>query len=152
MLILLISVLSLVLPLAAMAQNRLNANSESIVGNYFIDHSQFKCKVMVSRDSDGTYKAQIFHVENPIDPDTGKKLTDVKNPDKSLRNTPCDRIVLLYGLKYNEKNQCWDRGKVYDPTCGIKANATVEFVPDGRLKVKGSLFGISEHVYWTKIK
>lgn len=137
---------------SASAQNSLNANSKSIIGNYYIDHVQFKCKVTISCESDGTYKAQVFEVENPIDPKTGKKFTDVKNPDRSLRDTPCDRIVLLYGLKYNEKDRCWDKGKVYDPTCGIKANAKVEFVPDGRLKVQGSLFGISEHVYWRKLQ
>lgn len=152
------SILSFVLALfmtlsnSALAQNSLNAKRESILGNYFIDHSQFKCKVKITCESDGTYKAQVFHVDNPVDPDTGMKLTDIKNPDKSMRSTPCDKIVLLYGLKYNEKDQCWDRGKVYDPTCGIKANAKVEFVPDGRLKVQGSLFGVSEHVFWSKIE
>lgn len=136
----------------ASAQNKLNSQPESLTGEYFIDHKVFKCKVKISREKDGTYKGQIFYVENPVDPETGLKLTDVKNPDKSKRDTPCDRIVLLYGLRYNEKKQCWDGGKVYDPTYGIKANASVEFAADGRLQVTGSLMGISEHVFWTKLK
>lgn len=137
---------------SASAQNSLNSKQESLPGIYYIDHKVFKCKVNITYEKNGTYKAKVFYVENPIDPTTGKKLTDIKNPDKSKRNTPCDQIVLLYDLKYNEKKQCWDGGKVYDPTYGIKANASVEFAPDGRLQVTGSLMGISEHVFWTKLK
>lgn len=147
-----ISLVLLLCSIAATAQNPLNSHPESLAGDYYIDHAKYKCKVRISREDDGTFSARVFYVENPIDPDTGKKLTDIKNPNKALRNVPCDRIVLLYGIKYNERKQCWDGGKVYDPTCGIIANAMLEFVPDGRLKVKGSLMGISEFVHWFKIK
>jgi len=146
-----ISIIVLSSGFSVSAQNSLNSNPDALLGDYFIDHAQYKCKVHITHDADNVFTAQIFHVENPIDPETGKILTDIKNPNKALRNTPCNRIVLLYDIRYNEKKKCWDGGKVYDPTYGIKANATVEFVPDGRLKVKGSLFGISDYVYWIKL-
>ena len=41
--------------------------------------------------------------------------------------------------------------KIYDPQRGIRAKLTAWFTADGRLALKGSLFGISETVYWTKL-
>lgn len=136
----------------AHAQNPLNAKAESIVGNYDVKHGGFQSKVRISKASDGSYMAQIYWVENPNDPATGKKILDERNPDKSLRNVPCDQIVLVRGLKYNAKKECWDGGKIYDPTRGINANASAEFAPDGRLKIRGSLMGFGETVYWDKAK
>ena len=93
----------------------------------------------------------MYWIKDAIDPATGEKRKDVKNPNKALRDTPCDRIVLMDGLRYiAEKNQ-WGETKVYDPLRGIRANVVVRFLPDGRLAVKGSLLGISETVYWTRV-
>lgn len=151
----LFSLLSIVLMLlggsAASARNDLNASPESIIGDYLVDRAQMKGKVRITHESDGSFTGRVFYVENSIDPKTGKKMTDPKNPDKSLRDTPCDRILILWGLRYDDKRQCWTGGKIYDPTYGIRANATLSFEPDGRLKVTGSLIGISESVYWQKL-
>ena len=97
--------------------------------------------------SDGTYQGQVMWLEISCDKN-GNKLLDVKNPDKSLRNTPCDQIVLFSGLKYNAKKQCWDGAKIYDPQRGLRANMTAEFTKEGKLKIRGSLMGIGESVYW----
>jgi DNA invertase Pin-like site-specific DNA recombinase len=82
----------------------------------------------------------------------GNKRLDTKNPDKSLRNTPCDRIILFSGLQYNADKKCWDGTKIYDPQRGIKARLTVTFEKDGRLRLKGSVFAFSESVYWKKVQ
>ena len=82
----------------------------------------------------------------------GNKLLDTKNPDKSLRSKPADQIVLFSGLKYDAKKHCWNNTKIYDPQRGLRAHMAAEFTSDGRLRVKGSLVGISESVYWTREK
>ena len=99
----------------------------------------------------GTYRGQIIWMANPNDKN-GKKRLDEKNPDKSLRNTPCDQIVLFSGLEYNAKKKRWDGTKIYDPQRGMRANLTVEFEKDGRLKLRGSIMGIGETVYWERVK
>ena len=81
----------------------------------------------------------------------GKKLLDEKNPDKSLRSKPCDQIVLFSGLQYNSKKHHWDGTKIYDPQRGMRANMTAEFTEDGKLKIRGSVMGIGETIYWEKI-
>ena len=83
-------------------------NADRIVGEYDAVQGGDPYKVRVTKNSDGTYKAQIFWVKNTTDPKTGQKRLDPKNPNKSLRNVPCDQIVLFNGLSYNaeKKNKC----------------------------------------------
>ena len=102
---------------------------------------------MVSRKYTSDYR-----LEDTLDPKTGKKALDVKNPDKSLRNTPCDRIVLIQNIKYIPAKKVWGDAKIYDPQRGLKANVTAQFLPDGRLSLKGTVLGIGETVYWTPVK
>ncbi len=125
--------------------------ADNILGDYYSKQGSDEYKVRISKKTDGTYKAQIFWVSDPIDHETGKLALDPKNPDKSLRDTPCDRIVLIDGLKYNAKKSHWDGAKIYDPQRGIKVGVTAHFEKDGRLAVKGSVLGIGETVHWEKI-
>ena len=138
--------------LPASAQSAKNSAADNIIGKYESVQGTDSYKVEVTKNTDGTYKAQIYWMKDPIDPKTGKKALDVKNPDKSLRNTPCDRIVLIQNLKYIPAKKVWGDAKIYDPQRGLKANVTAQFLPDGRLSLKGTVLGIGETVYWTPVK
>lgn len=133
------------------AQTKLNNDSaDNIVGTYFTSHGGEDSRIAVTKSADGTYMAQVIWCNNDRDA-SGKKYTDVKNPDKSLRNTPCDEIVLVKGLKYNADKKVWNGAKIYDPTRGIKAGVTIKFLADGRLSVRGQVLGIGETVYWKRL-
>ena len=134
-----------------MAQNALNNAGDNIVGTYMGSQNGEKFKAKVVKLTNGKYRGQIIWMENPNDAQ-GKRRLDTKNPDKNLRNTPCDQVVLFSGLEYNAKKKRWDGTKIYDPQRGMRANLTVEFENDGRLKLRGSVLGIGETVYWTKVK
>ncbi|MBQ2430190.1 MAG: DUF2147 domain-containing protein, partial [Alistipes sp.] len=88
---------------------------------------------------------------NPYDKD-GKKRKDVKNPDKSLRNVDVDQIVIVNGLQYDAKDKKWGGAKMYDPTKGIRVNATAEFETADKLKLRGTIMGLGVTLYWTRIK
>lgn len=128
-----------------------NDNADSIVGEYLTDRGGSKSKVRVFKESNGTYTAQVFWVENPLDKN-GNKRKDVKNPDKNLRNVDIDKVVLVKGLKYDSKEKEWSGAKIYDPTKGLKVNATAKFEKDGRLKLRGTILGLGKTLYWQKIK
>ena len=117
----------------AFAQNTLNNNADNIVGTYESVQNEDHFKAKIEKLKDGSYRAQIFWIEKDRDAH-GNKILDTKNPDKSLRNTPCDQIVLFSGLEYNAKKKRWDGTKIYDPQRGMRANLTVEFEKDGRIK------------------
>ena len=149
-LIALTAVLFAMLP--ASAQSAKNSSADNIIGKYESVQGTDAYKVEVTKNADGTYKAQIYWMKDPIDPRTGTKALDVKNPDKSLRNRPCDQIVLIQNLKYIPAKKVWGDAKIYDPQRGIKANVTAQFLQDGRLSLKATVLGIGETVYWTPVE
>lgn len=135
----------------AFAQNKLNNNADNIIGTYSGKQGSDNFKANITKQTDGNYKCQVIWIEHDRDA-AGNKLLDTKNPDKSLRKTPCDRIVLFSDLKYNAKEHRWDDTKIYDPQRGFRAHMRAEFTDNGQLRIRGSLLGISESVYWTKIQ
>lgn len=142
-----ISVILSLLGIFGLSAEDRNSSADNIVGNYHVEHDGELSKVAITSCPDGTYQAKVYWIKNSTDAN-GRKRLDVKNPDKELRKTPCDQILLIWGLKYNPEKQCWEKGKIYDPTRGIRANATASFREDGALLIRGSLLGISETVIW----
>jgi uncharacterized protein (DUF2147 family) len=134
----------------AVAQNALNDKADNIVGIYESVQNGDRFRAKIEKLKDGTYRGQIIWMEKDKNKD-GNKILDTKNPDKSLRNTPADRIVIFSGLKYDGKDHEWGGTKIYDPQRGVKAKMTASFAADGRLKITGSVLLISESVYWNKI-
>lgn len=134
-----------------MAQIALNNKADNIVGTYSGKQGDDNFKAKIVKLSNGTYRGQVIWLEHDRDTQ-GRKILDTKNPDKSLRSKPADQIILFSGLKYDAKKHRWDNTKIYDPQRGLKANMTAEFTADGNLRIKGSLMGISESVYWSKIE
>ena len=136
--------------LPAVSQS-LNNNPDDILGEYLTDRGGSKSKVRVTKDANGTYSAQIFWVENPLDKN-GNKRKDVKNPDKKLRNTDIDKVVIVTGLKYDKEEKEWNGAKIYDPSKGFRVNVEAEFIEPNKLKLFGNVWGIGTTIYWQKIK
>ena len=133
------------------AQTKQNSSADNIIGIYEVVHNGEYTKVRVTKEPSGTYIAQVAWVENRLDKDGNVRL-DEKNPDPSLRNVECDKVILIKDLVYNPEKQKWGDTKVYDPTRGFRANVQCEFVSDEILRVRGSLLGLSQSIYWKKIQ
>lgn len=129
----------------------LNTNPDQIIGTYLTDRGGSKSKVRVTKNADGSYDAQLYWVENPYDK-SGKKRKDEKNPDKALRNVDIDKVVIVKGLKYIAEDKQWGGAKIYDPTKGLRVNATAEFESADKLKLRGTILGVGVTLYWTRIK
>lgn len=127
-----------------------NSSADSIIGNYLVEFKGEKSKVKISKGADGTYTAQIFWVENRLEKD-GTVRKDSKNPDKSLRNVDCDKIVIFKGLKYDSSAKIWTGANIYDPVRGINASLKAWFKDPKTLALKGSKMGFSETVTWTRM-
>ena len=132
------------------AQN-INKNGDEIIGEYLTDRGGSKSKVRVTKEENGTYTAQLFWVENPLDT-KGNKRKDVKNPDKNLRNVDIDKVVVIKGLKFDKSEGEWNGTKIYDPSKGIRVDVEAEFVDAKKLKLFGNIWGIGTTIYWTKLK
>lgn len=129
----------------------INKNGDEIIGEYLTDRGGSKSKVRVTKAADGTYMAQLFWVENPLDKN-GNKRKDVKNPDKNLRNVDIDKVVIVKGLKFDKAEGEWNGAKIYDPSKGLRVNVEAEFVDAKKLKLFGNIWGIGTTIYWSKIK
>ena len=134
----------------AFAQASANYFPDSIIGLYQGKHEGTEFKVRIEQNADGTFSAKLVWVKDCINPETGRKRMDVKNPDKSKRYTPLDEVEIITGLKYNEEKKCWDKGRMYDPSKGKASSISAFFEPDDRLSVKGKLLARKE--YWRKIE
>ena len=129
----------------------INKNGDEIIGEYLTDRGGSKSKVRVTKETNGTYTAQIFWVENHLDKN-GNKRKDVNNPDKNLRNVDIDKVVIVKGLKFDKSEGEWNGAKIYDPSKGIRVNVEAEFVDAKKLKLFGNIWGIGTTIYWTKLK
>lgn len=147
-----ILVLMTALPFIGKSQNSLNSKPDSIIGVFLIPEKGNDSKVEFTKNSAGTYDCTIVWMEAPNDPSTGKPWLDYRNPDKKLRNNPTLGLKIIKGLKYDPEKQCWNGTKIYDPNRGISANVRIVFTSDGRLCLKGTVLGIGETVYWTRVQ
>jgi uncharacterized protein (DUF2147 family) len=125
--------------------------ADKIVGVYKVEEEGNQSKVRFTKCDDGSYQGQIIWLSQPNNPD-GTRRKDLKNPDPKKRNTPSDQIVVVYGIRYNAADKCWDGGKVYKPTNGKTYKVEVSFDDAKTLRVKGSLGPISLSRYWKKIE
>ena len=70
---------------------------------------------------------------------------DTKNPDKSLRSRKIIGLVVMTGLVYNNNDDEWQDGRIYDSSSGKDWNAKAWINDEGILKVRGywhfSIFG-----------
>ena len=143
-------VCSVLFTLTGNAQD-INSKGDNIIGEYLSIKDGSKSKIRITKAANGTYTAQVFWVEKPLDAN-GNKRKDLKNPDKSLRNVDVDQIVLIKCLKYDADDKEWGDTKIYDPTGGKIYSVDIEFKDAKTLKVYGNIWGIGKTVYWTKIK
>ena len=138
---------ALLCTLSAFAQND---KGDNILGRYSCDNGKDSYKVEITKQKDGTYTGRIYWVAEAVDKN-GKPVLDAKNPDKSLRTVPMDKVVLFAGLKYSADKKHWSGTKIYDPTRGIKASVTINFDDPKTLKVRGTVLGIGETETWKRL-
>jgi uncharacterized protein (DUF2147 family) len=110
-------------------------------------------KVTISKDSKGKYNGQITWLKDPLK--DGKPKVDDKNPDKKMHTRPIMGLRLLEGFVYNQKNNEWVDGTIYDPKEGKTYKCLMWFDDDpNKLSVKGYIgFSfIGREVVWTRDK
>ena len=139
--------IAMLLSFNAFAQNA----ADKIIGVYQVEEEGRQSKVRFTKCADGSYQGQIIWLSQPNNADGSRKL-DVKNPSPELRKVPADQVVIVYGIRYDEKKQTWSGGKVYKPINGKTYKVECSFDNASTLRVKGSLGPISLSRYWKKVE
>ena len=110
-------------------------------------------QVQIYKTENGKYEGKVVWMQYPNHPN-GQPRRDVKNPDSAKRNQTNVGIVIIQGFTYNESNDEWENGTVYNPASGKTYRSFMKLESDNKLKVRGylgfSLLG--KTVVWTREK
>lgn len=140
-----------VFALSAAAASASTNGGDRILGVYKAVKDGAVSKVRISKIGDNAYKAQIFWLEKPTHPD-GTLRKDIKNPDPAKRDTPSSQVVLIESVSYDQKENVWNNGNIYDPTSGKVYRTIVDFTEEKTLRIRGFLGPFSKSLYWYKIE
>lgn len=82
-------------------------------------------------EQNGKIFGKIIHLTHP------KK--DVNNKDKSKRNRNIEGITIISSFKYNESDDKFEDGVIYDPESGNTYHCTLKLQDKNTLKVRGHI-------------
>jgi uncharacterized protein (DUF2147 family) len=131
------------------------SKADKVIGYYLTYDDETgaeKSQVQIYKDPNGKYYGKIVWLKEPNK--NGKPKVDDKNPDVKLQNRPVLGLEMLKGFKYNESDNEWSGGTIYNPTSGKTYNSYINFESATKVKVRGfigaSWMGLGKTVYWTK--
>ena len=110
-------------------------NPDQIIGSWMSAENNLEVEIFKAGDN---YKARVDWFDDSDDKSRPMNTRcDFRNPDETLRKRKIIGLVVMNGLIYNEENNDWEQGKIYDPHSGKDWNAKVCFTKSGLLKVRG---------------
>lgn len=127
--------------------------ASDIVGVYWTADKEAQVKIFLA--TNGKYSGKTVWMKEPNKPDGSPKL-DEKNPNEELRTRERLGLVPLKYFEFNEEEQRWENGTVYDPNNGKTYDGYMKFA-DGdknRLLLRGYISGMTwlgRTSEWTRV-
>jgi uncharacterized protein (DUF2147 family) len=110
-------------------------NPDQIIGSWMSAENNLEVEIFKTGDN---YKARVEWFDDSDDKSRPMNTRcDFRNPDESLRKRKIIGLVVMNGLIYNEENNDWEQGKIYDPHSGRDWNAEASLAKRGLLRVRG---------------
>jgi len=91
----------------------------------------------------------VVWVKDPLDPATGKPLTDKKNTDPALRGRPIMGLLIVSGMKQTSTASKWD-GRIYSIDDGKTFDGNLIMKSDNEMRVQGCVMLICQGETWTR--
>jgi len=117
--------------------------ADDIIGKY---HLPNKLDVVIYKTGDN-YSGKIIALNGFENGQT----TDVKNPDKSKRDTPLLGKVIITNLQFDEVEKQWINGIMYGSEKGMNINLKITEMNEKEITVVGSKFILWKTLKWTRI-
>jgi uncharacterized protein (DUF2147 family) len=131
------------------------SKADKIVGYYLTYDDETgaeKSQVQIFKSTNGKYYGKIVWLKEPLK--DGKPKVDDKNPDVKLQSRSIIGLEMLKGFKYNESDNEWNDGSIYNPSSGKTYNCYINFESATKVKIRGyigaSWMGLGKTAYWTK--
>jgi len=145
----------LVISLAFAASANAQSKADKILGYYLTYDDETgaeKSQVQIFKSTNGKYYGKIVWLKEPNK--DGKPKVDDKNPDAKLQTRPVLGLEMLKGFTFDESENEWSDGSIYNPSSGKTYNSYINFESATKVKVRGfigaSWMGLGKTVYWTK--
>ncbi|MDD3807554.1 MAG: DUF2147 domain-containing protein [Candidatus Marinimicrobia bacterium] len=126
--------------LLGIAGSAYSASGDDVLGLWYTEENESKVEIV---RNNGEYLGKIVWLDEAVypadDPDAGKAKYDRNNPDEELRIRPLLGLQIVWGFTYDNKDNKWVKGRIYDPESGKTYNCTMWLDEVGNLHVKGSL-------------
>ncbi len=147
-----IALLGLFFAASAFVASSISAND--VVGTYWNAEKTSKIRIYLAKN--GKYYGKIEHLETP-NYDDGTPRKDDKNPSSKLQSRPLLGLVIMKAYEWNEDEQKWEDGTIYDPTGGKTYDGYMYFENGNKdvLKLRGYVMGMTwlgRTSEWTRIK
>ena len=137
--------------LLAAANFALAQSGDDILGTWFTEDR--KAKVKVYKD-DGYYFGKIIWLKDNTNDDGSSPKLDKNNPNEEKRDEPIVGTLILEDLVWENDDEEWDDGEIYDPKTGNTYSVYARLESKDKLYLKGyigiSLIGRSTN--WYRIK
>jgi len=131
------------------------SKADKIVGYYLTYDDETgaeKSQVQIFKSTNGKYYGKIVWLKEPLK--DGKPKVDDKNPDVKLQKRAIIGLEMLKGFNYNESDNEWVDGSIYNPSSGKTYNCYINFESPTKVKIRGyigaSWMGLGKTAYWTK--
>lgn len=128
-----------------------NANKK-ILGIWWNEEKTSRIEVYENK---GMIYGKIVWLKNNTNPDGSSPRTDYNNPDENKRDRKLIGQRILIGLAWDEDDNEWDDGEIYDPKSGKTYSCYAELQKDGKLFLKGYVLGmpfLGRSTLWTRYK
>jgi len=136
-------IIYLFIALACSLPGKAQKNPDAIIGKWMSEEDNLEVEVFKEA---GQFKAKVLWFDDSDDKSKPwNTRTDEKNPKKELRNRKIVGMEVLSGLTYDEDDDEWVDGTIYDSKSGKEWSSKCWINKDNLLKVRGywlvSLFG-----------
>ena len=121
-----------------------------ILGQWYNEEKTSKLEIY---EKHGKFLGKIIWLETTTNSDGSSPRRDEFNPDKALRQIPLMDMIILKDLSWNEDDQKWENGRIYDPEEGKIYDCYCQIQPDGSLYFKGYVLGLTwlgRSTVWTR--
>lgn len=141
----------MILAVALIFQLNSYAQADKILGTWLNEKKDAKIEVY---KKDNAYFGKIIWLKNNVGPSGETPKRDVENPDPKLKNRPIVGINILKDLRWDEDDNEWDDGEIYDPRSGSTYSLYAKLEDSNTLFLKGyvGVALIGRSTTWTRAR
>ncbi len=133
----------------SLSSGTLLAQADKILGVWYSESKDAKIEVYKNGDK---YNGKIIWLKNNKNEDGTSPKLDLNNENTSKRKRPIVGSDIMIGLEWDEDDNEWDDGEIYDPKSGDTYSLYAKLENENKLFLKGyigfTLVGRS--TYWTR--